>query len=182
MRVLFFLLLSTVMAGAAGASSFVVVPAPKGGASVDVVAPPATASFEATASDSIPPEGIDPTVTLSYPFVEGEPPRNLAVVAPPAVLRQISPSVMAMEARPEDRIAAAKESHAHAPFSLPMVFRGGIAGDAFATPAVPEQSDQPQVASDAKPPVAARDAKVPSQPEPVAPPSPSPAGPTRAPE
>jgi hypothetical protein len=142
-----------------------------------VVSPPATASFE-TASDSFPPQGIDPTVTLSYPFVEGEPPRDLAIVAPPAVLRRISPSIMAMEIRPEDRVAAA--AGAHGPFSQPVVIRGGIAGDAFATPTA--QTNEPQVASDAERPKPAGKAEAPSSPEPVPPPSPSPAGPTHAPE
>jgi len=180
MRVLLFLLLSMAMAGAASASSFIVVPAPKGGASMDMVTPPAAAALEA--ADDIPPQGVDPMVTLSYPFVGDKPPRDVAIVAPPAVLKQISPSVMAMEARPEDRVAVARGNRAHAPFSQPIVFRGGIAGDAFAAPAIPAQPDQPQAASDAKRPVAAGGAKAPDRPEPVAPPSPSPASPIRAPK
>lgn len=182
MRVPVFLLLSVMMTGAAGASSFVAVPAPQGKATAStvVVAPPPAVSLETAASVDVPPEGIDPTVTLSYPFAAGEPPRELAIVAPPAALKQISPSIMAMEMRPEDRLALAKRSNG--PFSQPVVIRGGIIGNPAAAPEAPAQPDQPQVASDAKPPEPAAAPEAPATPEPVEPPSPSPAAPTRAPE
>src|SRR5262245_375799 len=104
MRVRAFLVVSVMMTGAAGASSFVALPATKDKttSSTVVVSPPQTVSFEKSASVDVPPQGIDPTVTLSYPFVAGEPPRDLPIVAAPAVLKEISPSVMAMEVRPED--------------------------------------------------------------------------------
>lgn len=181
MRVMVSFLLSVMMTGAATASSFLVVPAPEGKAtaSVVIVTPPPAVSFETAASvDGDPPQGIEPTVTLSYPFVEGEPPRDLAIVAPAGVLREISPSIMAMEVPPEERVAAAGD--ARGPFSQPVVIRGGIVGDAFATPEA--QPEEPQVASDAERPEPAAEPEAPSHPEPVAPPSPSPAVPAPAPE
>jgi hypothetical protein len=182
MQVPVFLLLSVMMAGAASASSFVTVAAPQGKATAStvVVTPPPAVSLETAASVDVPPEGIDPTVTLSYPFAAGEPPRELAIIAAPAPLKEISPSIMAMEVRPEDRLALAKEPDG--PFSQPVVIRGGIVGDPAASPEAPAKPDQPQVASDAEPPAPAAAPEAPATPEPVAPPSPSPAAPVRAPE
>ena len=185
MRVLLFLLFWAATTGAASASSFVVIAAPekKLTGSMVIVGPPATAAV-ATHADA--PFGIDPTVTLSYPFVEGEPPREISIVPPPANLKRISPSVLSMDM---PRVAPAREKQP--PLLQPMVFREGIVGDAFATPAGPVEAEPGEPAQPASAPEAATGGKAPQpagasqpaeEPTPVAPPSPSPALPTRAPE
>lgn len=141
------------MAGAASAASLVTLgPRTTKAADFTVIAPPNAAQPAADVDnfDGSAPDGVDPLVTLSYPDNEPEPTvieHDAIVPENETEVRQLSPSVV-MFGKPapveKKQEAAAHANAPHKAFALPVMIRGGIAGDAFARPASPEA---PQPAS-----------------------------------
>lgn len=145
MRVLVLVLLwSTVLAGEALASSFVMLAPP---------ADAATPSFIVLGTPSI--KTIEPSraplsasgTPLSYPYPV-EPPLAAHGPSPSAVA--LSPSVIAMgePAISFDKVAAiSNRTRTKQSLSLPMVIRGGVVGDAFSRAETPSPQTLPSDAA-----------------------------------
>ncbi len=146
MRVLVLVLLwSTVLAGEALASSFVMLAPP---------ADAATPSFVVLGTPSI--KTIEPSRTplsvsgmpLSYPYPTEPPPHVAHGPSPGAVV--LSPSVIAMgePAISFDKVAAiSNRTRTKQSLSLPMVIRGGVVGDAFSRAETPAPQALPSDAA-----------------------------------
>lgn len=153
MRFLLSVSILVLMAGTASAESFVTLrPRTTTAPDFTVIAPPKAARPAADVDnfDGSAPDGVDPLVTLSYPDNEPEPAaieHHAIVPDNETEVRQLSPSVVMFgKPAPVDKKqeAATYANAPHKAFALPVMIRGGIAGEAFARPAAPEA---PQPAS-----------------------------------
>lgn len=171
-----FLLVGTLTAGEAAASSFVSPREIKGGLSRSMMVLGEPSPNQPKLAAAAPEADRVPLVPLAYPL-PWDPSRPSSQSG---AIRVISRSVIAMGEPPVtfEQVAAiepAKTTKPHrAPASLPMVMRGGIIGDAFPTsapvPVAPKPGQQVVETSGKSP------AK-PSSPQPVQPATPPPAPP-----
>ncbi|MGE0501599.1 MAG: hypothetical protein AB7I79_08005 [Rhizobiaceae bacterium] len=189
MRIVCLLIGSVLSTGAAQASSFLVLAPMKDnvGPSIVILGEPRPVA----ASRPFAPVPVA-EAPLSYPYPEESPTVVLAPIEPEPFVVSASIVAMGTPAISYDKVAAiggaGPRPTPRPPFSMPVVMRGGIVGDAFPDSQAPSlEGESPAAASspeDAASGQASRRPDAPRQPEQPAPPpaavAPAPA--TRAPE